>query len=198
MWNTLPNLLTLARIAVIPVIVFLIWPGIENRHTCFWAMVLYAVAGLTDIIDGIIARRRNQVTVLGMFLDPLSDKLMYLTTLIALLQLQGPRVPFWLVMVVLGRELSITGLRAIAMSEGIVIAAKEGGKLKTVFGTVGMCGLLLHYPYLINFGPVSTIVNAHVVGLWLTFFSVAFSVTSGLGYMRGFISANRARQTSRP
>jgi CDP-diacylglycerol--glycerol-3-phosphate 3-phosphatidyltransferase len=193
MWYSIPNLLSFARIVAIPVIVVLIWPGIESRHTCFWAMVVYAIAGLTDIIDGIVARRTNQVTVLGKFLDPLSDKLFYLVTMIALLQLQGPRIPPWLVMIVLVRELSITGLRAIAMSEGIIIDAQEGGKLKTIFGTVGMCGLLIHYPYLVNFGPIDTIVNFHVAGLWVTVFSVAFSLTSGAGYIRGFLRAIRQR-----
>jgi CDP-diacylglycerol--glycerol-3-phosphate 3-phosphatidyltransferase len=193
MWMTLPNLLTLCRIAIIPVIVTLIWPGIESRHTCFWAMVLYAIAGVTDVVDGLVARRYGQVTVLGKFLDPLSDKLIYLTTLVALLQLQGPRVPPWLVMIVVGRELSITGLRAIAISEGVVIDAKEGGKLKTFLGTIGMCGLLVHYPYLVNYGPVATIVNFHVAGLWVTFLSVVFSVASGIDYMRGFVRAIRAR-----
>jgi CDP-diacylglycerol--glycerol-3-phosphate 3-phosphatidyltransferase len=199
MWATIPNLLSMARIAAVPVIVLLIWPGIESRHTCFWAMVIYAVGGVTDIVDGIIARRTNQVTVLGKFLDPLSDKLFYLVTMIALLQLNnvymaGPRIPPWLVMIVLVRELSITGLRAIAMSEGVVIDAKEGGKLKTVFGTVGMCGLLLHYPYVINFHPfVETELRTGLIGLWVTFFSVAFSLTSGFGYIRGFLRAVRAR-----
>lgn len=199
MWHTIPNLLSLARIAAIPVIVLLIWPGIENRHTCFWAMVIYAVGGITDIFDGMIARRTNQVTVLGKFLDPLSDKLFYLVTMVALLQLNsvwmaGPRIPPWLVMIVLTRELSITGLRAIAMSEGVVIDAKEGGKLKTVFGTVGMCGLLLHYPYVIYFPPfVEVEIRTGLVGLWVTFFSVAFSLTSGFGYIRGFVRAVRAR-----
>ena len=193
MWTTLPNLLTLGRIALIPVIVTLVWPGIENRHTCFWAMVLYAIGGITDVFDGLLARRYGQVTVLGKFLDPLSDKLVYVTTLVALLQLQGPRVPPWLVMIVLGRELSITGLRAIAISEGVVIDAKEGGKIKTFLGTIGMCGLLVHYPYLINYGPVSTIVNFHVAGLWISFFSVAFSVYSGIDYVRSFLRAVRAR-----
>ncbi|MBI3178818.1 MAG: CDP-alcohol phosphatidyltransferase family protein, partial [Deltaproteobacteria bacterium] len=121
-WS-IPNFLSLLRVASVPVVVALIWPGIENRFTCFWAMIVYAVAGFTDMFDGMVARRTNSVTVLGKFLDPLSDKLFYLVVMVALLQLQGPRVPAWLVMVVLTREMTITGLRSIAMSEGIVIAA---------------------------------------------------------------------------
>jgi CDP-diacylglycerol--glycerol-3-phosphate 3-phosphatidyltransferase len=202
MWYTIPNILSLARIATIPVIVLLIWPGIETRHTCFWAMVIYAAGGVTDIFDGMIARRTNQVTVLGKFLDPLSDKLFYLVTMVALLQLNavymaGLRIPPWLVMVVLVRELAVTGLRAIAMSEGVVIDAKRGGKLKTVFGTVGMCGLLLHYPYVVQFPGFTEIeIRTGLVGLWVTFFSVAFSLTSGFGYMRRFMRAMSARAES--
>lgn len=191
MWLTIPNALTFTRLATVPVIVALLWPGIESRQNCFWAMVIYIVGGLTDIIDGVIARRLNQVTVLGKFLDPLSDKIVYLVTLIALLQLPGPRVPPWLVMFIVIREVSITGLRAIAASEGIVIDAKDGGKLKTVFATVGMCGLLMHYPYLINFGFTQVMVNMHVAGLWVTFISAAFALTSGVGYVRGFVHATK-------
>ncbi|MEE8408734.1 MAG: CDP-diacylglycerol--glycerol-3-phosphate 3-phosphatidyltransferase [Myxococcota bacterium] len=195
MW-TIPNMLSLGRLAVVPFIVALIWPGIESRTTCFWAMAIYAVGGLTDVFDGMLARRINQVTVLGKFLDPLSDKLFYLITMIALLQLQGPRIPFWVVMVVLTRELAITGLRTIAMSEGIVIAAGEAGKMKTLAGSLGMLALLIHYPYMINFGFFSAIIDFHIVGLWVTYISVALSLTSGVDYMRGFFTA--ARQRSAP
>jgi CDP-diacylglycerol--glycerol-3-phosphate 3-phosphatidyltransferase len=195
MW-TIPNLLSMARLLAVPVIVLLIWPGVESRHTCFWAMVIYAAGGVTDVFDGMLARRTNQVTVLGKFLDPLSDKLFYLVTLVALLQLQGPRVPFWVVMVVLTRELAITGLRSIAASEGIVIDAGRSGKIKTLAGTLGMCGLLIHYPYLINFGVTRAIVDFHVVGLWVTFVSVFFSLTSGYAYLRGFFVAMQQRSAS--
>lgn len=195
MW-TIPNLLSLGRLAVVPFIVLLIWPGIEGRVTCFWAMIIYGIGGITDIFDGMLARRTNQVTVFGQFLDPLSDKLFYLVTMIALLQLQGPRIPFWVVMVVLTRELSITGLRTIAMSEGIVIAAGQAGKMKTLAGTLGMLGLLIHYPYMINFGIFSAIVDFHIVGLWMTYLAVALSLVSGFDYMRGFFTATRRKAPS--
>jgi len=192
MW-TLPNLITIGRIATIPLLVFLIWPGIESRETCFWAMLIYAAGGISDMFDGYLARRLGQVSVLGKFLDPLCDKLFYLVPMVALLQLGSPRVPPVVVMIVLARELTITGLRGIAISEGIVISANEGGKLKTTLGTVGMCGLLLHYPYLVNFGFASAIVDFHIVGWWLTLFSVGVSIVSGLLYVRGFLTAIRAR-----
>lgn len=196
MWVSLPNILSLTRVAVLPIIVTLLWPGIESPHTCFWAMIVYAVAGITDIFDGMLARRINQVTVLGKFLDPLTDKLFYLITLVALLQLPGPWVPAWLVMMVLTREFSITGLRAMAASEGIVIAAEKGGKIKTIFGTVGMCGLLIHYTYPIHIGFWSGLVDFYTTGLWITFISVLYSLTSGVKYARDFIRALQTRSTS--
>ena len=194
MW-TIPNLLSLGRLAAVPFIVLLVWPGIESRTACFWAAMIYGIGGITDIFDGMLARRTNQVTVMGQFLDPLSDKLFYLVTMIALLQLQGPRIPFWVVMVVLSRELSITGLRTIAMSEGIVIAAGQTGKMKTLAGTLGMVFLLFHYPYLVNFGFFSTIIDFHIVGLWVTYVAVALSLVSGFNYLRSFFTATRQKAT---
>ena len=190
---TLPNIITTARLGLLPFIVALVWPGIESRETCFWAATLFAVGGVLDIADGILARHRNEVTVLGKFLDPLADKLFYLVTLVALLQLQEPRVPAWLVMIVLTRELAITGLRGIAASDGVVIAAGEGGKMKTTLATLGAIGLLLHYPYLVNFGVFAAMIDMHRAGLWLTYFSVGFSVSSAVEYLVGFGRALKAR-----
>lgn len=197
MWNV-PNILTMARLGLLPVIVALVWPGIENRHTCFLAALVYAFGGVLDMVDGFIARRFQLVTAFGKFLDPLADKLFYLVTLIALLQLPGPRVPPWVVMIMLTRELAITGLRGIAVTEGIVIAAGEGGKVKTTFGTVGVVGLLIHYPYVVNYGFFAQNVDFHLAGLWLTYISLFFSISSALGYVRGFLSALREKNRLAP
>ena len=194
MWN-IPNTLTLARLGVLPIVVFLVWPGIESRETCSWAALLYGCGAVLDVVDGYIARRYDMVTVFGKFLDPLADKLYYLVTLIALLQLPGQRIPPWVVMVVITRELAITGLRGIAVSEGVVIAAGEGGKIKTTFATIGAGMLLLHYPYMLDFGLFSLHINFHRVGLWATYLSVAFSVVSALQYVRGFVQAHRAKES---
>lgn len=194
--KNLPNILTLARLALLPVIVLLLWPGIESRETCFWAAALWAAGGTLDVVDGFIARRFNLVTVLGKFLDPLSDKLFYLVTLLALVQLDGPRVPVWVVMVTLVRELAVTGLRGIAASEGMVIAAGRGGKVKTSFASVGLIFLLIHYTYSIDFGLIQASLSFHRVGLWLTYISVVFSLSSGLGYMSSFLKAHSAKVAS--
>ena len=193
---TLPNVLTLARIALLPAVVVLIWPGVENRYTCFWAAVFYLAGSLTDVVDGYLARRWGQVTVLGKFLDPLADKLFYLVPMVALLQFQPPRIPVWVVLVVLIRELTVTGLRGIAMSEGIVIAAGEGGKLKTFLGSIGMFALLVHSPSLVDFGPGAAEVSFHRLGLLITYLSVAFSVVSAFQYVRDFTRSVNARGSS--
>lgn len=191
---TIPNIMTMARLSVLPIIVFLIWPGVENRETSFWAAMIFGASSAFDMLDGYMARKLNQVTVLGQFLDPLADKLFYLITLVALLQLQGPRVPPWLVMIILARELAVTGLRAIAAAEGLVIAAGEGGKVKATFASLGVVGLLIHYPYLVNFGFTQVTIDLHRAGLWITYLSAAFAVTSGWGYYAGFARAMRQRE----
>lgn len=102
-------------------------------------------------------------------------------------------MPTWIVLVVLTRELAITGLRGIAVSEGFVIAAGHEGKVKTTFGIVGGFALLVHYPYVIDYGLFSHLVDFHIFGLWVTYISVAFSLVSALGYGRGFVAAIRAK-----
>lgn len=99
-------------------------------------------------------------------------------------------------MLVVIRELSVTGLRAIAISEGVVIAAGEGGKVKTFLAAVGMFGLLVHHPYWLDFGVGGAVIDFHRIGLILTYFSVAFSLASGVGYVAGFVRAVRSRPTS--
>ena len=125
-WN-LPNILTMGRIVLIPAICVLIVQG--DPISGLWALGLFWVASVTDWLDGYIARSRGLVSVTGKFLDPLADKLLVMATLVLLVEMG--RVPSWLVIVLLARELSITGLRAIAATEGFVIAAGEGGKFKT-------------------------------------------------------------------
>ena len=185
---TLPNFLTLFRFGLLPLVVGLMWPSVHSPRSMFWATIFYVVAGLLDVVDGYVARRIGQVTAFGKFLDPLVDKLFHLVTLIAMLQLPGQWVPAWLVMVIVTRELLVTGLRAIASSEGLVIDASVGGKAKTTFATAGMCGLLLHYPYAIHLGVDAWVIDPHSVGLLLTYISVLLSVLSAVAYLRGFLS----------
>jgi CDP-diacylglycerol--glycerol-3-phosphate 3-phosphatidyltransferase len=194
MLRNLPNIVTCLRLTLLPLVCALIWPGNATPTGVFWAAIIYVVAGILDVVDGAIARYTQTITSLGQFLDPLADKLFYLVTLVALLQLPGQWVPPWVVMLTLVRELAVTGLRGIAAGEGLIIAAGQGGKVKTSFATAGIVALILHYPCTIDFGPVSYAVDAQQVGLWLTYISLVFSLGSAFGYARAFASALSARQ----
>jgi len=125
----LPNILTMMRIATIPLLAVLLMS--PSRSAGFWAAALFAIASITDWLDGYLARRMGIVTVFGKFLDPIADKLIVMAVLIMILPFD--RVPAWMVLVILGREIIITGLRGIASTEGIIIQASDLGKFKTIF-----------------------------------------------------------------
>ena len=180
-----PNLLTLFRIALIPVVCWLIYDG--TPVSCLLAFGFFWVASVTDWLDGYIARKQNLVSLTGQFLDPLADKLLVMASLIMLVGLG--RMPGWIVILILAREISITSLRALASSEGMVIAAGEGGKLKTALQMVGLIGLLVHFTYVVDYGFIAVPVNFHVLGFWLLVVSVFFSFGSAFDYVRGFLKA---------
>jgi CDP-diacylglycerol--glycerol-3-phosphate 3-phosphatidyltransferase len=136
----LPNLLTMARVVMIPVVLWLMYQ--DTRVANFWATILYSLAAVTDFVDGWLARRWGLTSVLGKFLDPLADKLIVLATLVLMVELG--HVPAWAVIIIAGRELSITALRTIAISEGVVIAASRGGKDKTAVQMAALVALILH------------------------------------------------------
>jgi CDP-diacylglycerol--glycerol-3-phosphate 3-phosphatidyltransferase len=181
-WN-LPNAITLTRIAMIPV--FLWFTYYESRVHSFIACIVYAVTGATDFLDGWVARRRNLVTVIGKFLDPLADKLIVMAALVMCVHLG--RVAAWVAIVILGREFIVTGLRTIAMSEGIVIAAGQEGKQKTAFQVAGISFLLLHYTYPIDAWLFTFDLDGNRVGTWLLYVSVFFSVWSAWKYFTDFV-----------
>ena len=145
--TNLPNALTFLRLACIPLILMcLLFPG---RWGSFVAALFFGIASITDILDGFFARKYGLVTVLGKFLDPLVDKLLVSMTMIMLIPLD--RIPVWMVILIIAREMAVTGLRAVAVGEGIVIQASALGKYKTIFQSIALVGLCLHYPY---FSPV--------------------------------------------
>ena len=170
----LPNTLTLFRIACIPLLVILLF--IPHKTTSFLAALVFALASISDLLDGFLARRQQLVTTFGKFLDPLADKLVVSAALIMLIPLG--RVPAWMVVVIVGRELAITGLRTVAVSEGKVISADYLGKQKMVFQIVAILGLLLHYEY---YG-----VNFHAVGMFFIWVAVIMTLWSGFNYFRSF------------
>lgn len=187
---TLPNWLTMIRIIAIPIIAVLIL--IDTRITDFVATIVYSLAAITDFFDGYIARKKNLISVFGKFLDPLADKLVVLSILVVLLFLH--RVDLWVVGVILSREITITGLRSIASSEGIIIQARPLGKFKTAFQMVALVGLILHHSYPINFLFGEYDINFHRMGIWLLYISIVFSLTSAVDYFIGFFRALKQKQ----
>jgi len=181
----IPNILTMARIAAIPLLAALLMS--PTRQAGFWAAAVFSLASITDWLDGYLARRMGIVTIFGKFLDPIADKLIVMAALIMILPFG--RVPAWMVLVILGREIIITGLRGIASSEGIVIQASDLGKYKTIFQLVAIIALLLHYDYNWLFGIDHQWlhVNMHNVGMFFLWIATLLTVWSGIDYLARFI-----------
>lgn len=185
-----PNLVTIARIALIPVFLSLL--AYENRRNSFLAAAVFAVAAISDWVDGWLARVSGKITTLGKFLDPLADKLIVLSALTMLLRLG--RVPVWVVVIILAREFLISGLRTIAVSEGLVIAASQGGKWKTSLQLTAIICLMLHYHYPVDwlFGTFQT--DFQAVGLVLIYLSLIPGVASAVEYVRAFYTLDTGDQ----
>src|SRR4051812_30475041 len=131
-WLQLPNLITFVRIALIPLLVFFLTD--EGPKAALLAALTFHLACWSDFFDGYLARRWNISTVLGQLLDPLADKLIVAAALIMLTSMdRQPAIPAWMVVVIIGREIAVTGLRAVALGQGIVVPADELGKYKTAF-----------------------------------------------------------------
>ena len=172
--HNLPNTLTAIRLTCIPlVIIFLYFPG---KLGSFFAALFFSMAFITDILDGFFARRYDSVTVLGKFLDPLADKLLVSVTMIMLIPLD--RIPAWVVILIIAREMAVTGLRSIAVSEGVVIQASTLGKYKTIFQATALIGLCLHYEYL-N-------IDFHAVAMVFLWGALGLTLWSGWAYFRQF------------
>ncbi|MGB0646820.1 MAG: CDP-diacylglycerol--glycerol-3-phosphate 3-phosphatidyltransferase [Bradymonadia bacterium] len=184
-WN-LPNILTLCRIAAIPFVMLLIWRGAPKD--CVLAAWAYSLAAATDYVDGWLARKWNQVTLMGRLLDPLADKLMVMGMLIMLVTLM--RVPGWLVVVILAREMTINGLRSVASIEGLEVPSDRLGKKKTALQMIGVMCLLVHYPYPVHFFSFYVeVVDFNRVGLIVLSGSVIMSILSAINYFRNFFIA---------
>jgi CDP-diacylglycerol--glycerol-3-phosphate 3-phosphatidyltransferase len=176
-----PNSLTIARIFFVPLLVAVL---VQEKTFFFWhdfpvsndilALLIFWIAAATDLLDGYLARRWKQVTTIGTLLDPIADKLLVSAALIALVQVRV--VPGWLVVLLVGREFAVSGLRSIAAAEGYTISASELGKTKTVSQVVAISLLLIgvHRPQLSRWATASL----YVV--------VLFSLWSAIAYFRKF------------
>ena len=178
-WN-LPNLLTFGRIVMIPVCLYFLDKG--DRVSCYWAALIFTLAAFTDLLDGWLARRMNIESVLGKLLDPLADKLIVMATLVWMVPMG--RIPAWTTVLLLGREFSITGLRSIAASEGLVISAGQDSKTKTALQMIGIIALLLGHPYPLSYLGVDLgLVDVSAVGRALIYVSLVFSLASAAQYV---------------
>jgi CDP-diacylglycerol---glycerol-3-phosphate 3-phosphatidyltransferase len=185
----LPNMLTMLRIVMIPIVLLLLYEGTPAMN--FWAAWVYTGATITDALDGYLARKRGLVSVVGKFLDPLADKLLVMATLVLMVSMG--RVPAWVVVVILARELSISMLRTIAISEGVVIAAGDSGKAKTALQMVAVLFLMLHHRYQVDFWFFTSWVDFNVAGLWILYLSVVLAITSAGEYVKLFVEAVDAK-----
>jgi CDP-diacylglycerol--glycerol-3-phosphate 3-phosphatidyltransferase len=165
-----PNLLTLFRIAAVPIVVLLML--FPNRFCVFVAALVFSAAAITDYLDGFYARRRNMVTTLGKIMDPVADKLLVSSAFIMLAALNW--VPAWMVCIIIGRELAVTGLRNIIAEKGEDVSASNLGKFKTGFQIAAIIPLMIHFPL---WG-----LNVQAIGKFFLWGALAFTIWSGADY----------------
>ena len=169
----LPISLTLLRIFFVPIVVVLLLPKGGNMD--LWAVGVFLLAAVTDLLDGYLARKRGQITTLGTLLDPIADKLLISAAFISLVELH--LVPAWMVVIIVGREFAVSGLRSIASAEGYVLEPSELGKTKMVFQVVAVTVIILEgHRYR----------GLHTLGLVLLWMVVVSAVISALQYFWSF------------
>lgn len=181
----LPNALTLFRVLLIPVfILFLSSNTPFNMPLSDRALIaagIFFIASVTDWLDGYLARVMGQVTKIGKLFDPIADKLLTSSALILLVADNSSKVPAWIAIVIIGREIAVTGLRSIASSEGYIIPAQDGGKAKMLCQIIAIIALLL------DMGPkVTMLENAYLVGTIALWLAMILAVLSGIQYFVSF------------
>ena len=168
----LPNSLTIFRILLIPVFLFVFTSPAWSAT--FLPAIIFSIAALTDLLDGYLARRNDQITNLGRLLDPIADKLLVLTGLILLVQVN--RVAAWLAIAIMAREIIVSGLRSIAAAEGMIISADTLGKYKAFFQVIGIICLTLPTSFVLPFS------NFDSIGTMILYFALVLGIFSGLQY----------------
>ena len=185
----LPNSITLIRIASIPLLMWILSSArfaTVNGERELLASVVFIAAAMTDGIDGYLARKREQVTTMGILLDPLADKLLIAAAFVTLVQLNPSLVPAWIAVVVIGREFLVSGLRGIAASEGFTIEASDLGKLKMVVQIVAVVAVILDHRWkeLPIYG--SYFFPIHWIAYLAIWFTVCVSLVSAIDYFAAF------------
>ena len=187
----LPNLLTYCRILAIPVVLWMAHlSSLATEDTRFWALAAacgFVAAAITDFIDGWLARTQNQSTLVGRFLDPVADKLLVMALLVEFAALG--RVPAWLVILLIAREMFINGMRAVAGSEGFEVPVVPLGQWKTGVQFGGLTSVLLFYPDVIPTFIIPFPIPFDDMGLYLLYFALFLSLLSAGIYVRNFVRA---------
>lgn len=174
----LANKITVARIGLIPLFILLLYPFPDkpfDPYGMYWAAAIFIIAAATDQLDGYVARKYNQVTKLGMLLDPLADKLLICAALLLLVQMHS--VPAWIAFGIIGREIVITGLRIMAAKKRIALAADRYGKIKLVVQVVAIAAVLLDnvpFRFIVDW-PVDQV---------LMLLALMMTVVSGYNYIK--------------
>lgn len=166
----LPNRLTMARILLIPL--FLLIASLKYHYADYLAVFVFVLGAATDGLDGYFARRNNQVTLLGKFMDPLADKILVSTALIILVEMG--RLSGWVAVVIISREFAVTGLRAVAAAEGEILSASRLGKIKTVTQIVAIVAMFVR-------DHLNSLFQLPIAGITMAF-AVLFTVWSGFDY----------------
>jgi len=191
----LPNSITMSRIACIPLLIWILspafpWqghgePGLKGGEQEIIASIVFILAMVTDGLDGYLARKRGQITTMGMLLDPLADKLLVSAAYIALVAYNPRIVNPWIAVLVIGREFLVSGLRSIAATEGFTIEASEIGKLKTVIQIVSVVAAILAHRWdSWNWGGF--IVVVHLIAITAIYWMATVSIISAVDYFVAF------------
>jgi CDP-diacylglycerol---glycerol-3-phosphate 3-phosphatidyltransferase len=204
----LPNSITMSRIACVPLLIWILSPafpfagghgavGLRGGEQEIIASIVFILASITDGLDGYLARRRNQITTMGMLLDPLADKLMVTAAYIILVAYTPWIMKPWIAVLVIGREFLVSGLRSIAAAEGFTIEASEIGKLKTVIQIVSVVAAILAHRWdYWNWGGY--IVGVHFIAVTAIYWMTIVSIISAIDYFVGFWNKiDRASETKR-
>jgi CDP-diacylglycerol---glycerol-3-phosphate 3-phosphatidyltransferase len=184
----LPNTITMSRIVMIPLFLWILsphFPWQRGGEQEILASVLFILASMTDGLDGYLARKRGQITTMGMLLDPIADKIMVTAALVALVAYNPEIVKVWIAVVIIGREFLVSGLRSIASSEGFTIQASDLGKLKTVTQIVAIVSAILaHHWYEWQFGLL--VIPIKWIAIAAIYFTVLVSIISAIDYFVAF------------
>lgn len=165
-----PNKLTLMRVILVPIFMWAL------SFNIYLALAVFVIASLTDQLDGHLARKYNQVTTFGKLMDPLADKILTISALVCFLEMGVDFINAWAVVVIIARELIVTGIRLIALSDNLVIAASPWGKAKTVSQLAAIIAIMLDMIYPLRWG-------SFCLTQWLVVIAVILTVFSGIDYI---------------